>query len=209
MVTSTPCAITFTDVHPLDYFYEGVTYLYCRGVISGYADNTFRPYKNTTRSQMVKIAVLGFSLPLWTPSPSANPTFSDVPRDNPFFEYVELAVHSGIVSGYSDGTFRPFNNVTRGQLTKIIVSGAVIANGWVLINPPDQAYHDVPIGSPFYTYVETAACHQIISGYPNGTFRPYADATRGQISKIQYLAILNQATCAVTPTALHPGAKNG
>src|SRR5205085_2029779 len=53
--TSTPCTITFTDVHPADYFYNGVRWLYCRGAISGYNDNTFRPYNNTTRGQMVKI----------------------------------------------------------------------------------------------------------------------------------------------------------
>src|SRR5205085_992911 len=74
--TGTPCSITFTDVHTTGYFYEPVRYLYCHGVISGYADNTFRPYNNTTRGQMVKIVVLGFAIPIQTP---ATPTFSDVP----------------------------------------------------------------------------------------------------------------------------------
>src|SRR5207253_2272902 len=48
---STPCVITFSDVHPTDYFYAGVRWLYCRGAISGYDDGTFRPYNNTTRGQ--------------------------------------------------------------------------------------------------------------------------------------------------------------
>src|SRR5262249_29403874 len=39
--TATPCTINFTAVHPTDYFYQPVTYLYCHGVISGYADGTF------------------------------------------------------------------------------------------------------------------------------------------------------------------------
>ncbi|MGI8589202.1 MAG: M14 family zinc carboxypeptidase, partial [Chloroflexia bacterium] len=41
--TSTACAINFSDVHPSDYFYTPVQYLYCHGVISGYSDGTFRP----------------------------------------------------------------------------------------------------------------------------------------------------------------------
>ncbi|HUS13652.1 MAG TPA: Ig-like domain-containing protein, partial [Chloroflexia bacterium] len=48
-VSVTPCAIVFTDVHPTDYFYTPVQALACQGVISGYGDETFRPYNNTTR----------------------------------------------------------------------------------------------------------------------------------------------------------------
>src|SRR5207248_2708659 len=60
VVTATPtsCAMTFGDVQPSDYFYEAVRYLYCAGVVSGYADNTFRPYNTTTRGQLCKIVVL-------------------------------------------------------------------------------------------------------------------------------------------------------
>src|SRR5207253_2809292 len=57
--TPTPaCPLTFTDVHSTDYFYQAVVYLYCRGIISGYSDHTFRPYNNATRGQLSKIAVL-------------------------------------------------------------------------------------------------------------------------------------------------------
>src|SRR5204863_7406402 len=56
--TVTPCPINFTDVYPTDYFYEPVRYLYCEGVISGYADNTFRPYNNTTSGQLTKLVRL-------------------------------------------------------------------------------------------------------------------------------------------------------
>src|SRR5205814_1052613 len=71
--TTTPCSMTFTDVQPSDYFYEAVRYLYCHGVISGYAGNTFRPYNLTTRSQLAKIAVLAFGLPLYIPPTPTSP----------------------------------------------------------------------------------------------------------------------------------------
>ena len=41
--TATPCAVPFSDVHPTDYFYNGVRYLYCKGAISGYADILIAP----------------------------------------------------------------------------------------------------------------------------------------------------------------------
>jgi hypothetical protein len=187
--------ITFTDVLPTDYFYEPVRYLFCAGVISGYADNTFRPYNTTTRGQMTKIVVLAFGYTLYTP---ATPTFSDTPADHPFYVFVETAAANNIVAGYDDGTFRPCANVTRGQLSKIVV----IAAAWPNINPPEQTFNDVPPDHPFYTFIETAACHGIISGYADGSFRPFNDATRAQIAKIVCLAMRDEVVCAEpeTPT---------
>jgi N-acetylmuramoyl-L-alanine amidase len=161
-----------------------VRYLYCAGAISGYSDNTFRPYNATTRGQMVKIIVIAFGYEIYTP---ATPTFTDVPANRPFYTFVETAAASIIVSGYGDGTFRPYNNVTRGQLSKI----TVVAAGWPLLDPAAPSFIDVPRGSPFYVHVETAYDRGIISGYSDNTFRPYNDATRGQISKIVHLAVIS------------------
>ena len=61
--TASPCALPFTDVQTTDYFYVPVSYLYCRGVISGYGDNTFRPFSNTTRGQLSKIVSLARGCP--------------------------------------------------------------------------------------------------------------------------------------------------
>jgi hypothetical protein len=181
--TATPCAMYFTDVFATDYFYVPVRYLFCAGVISGYSDGTFRPYNNTTRGQLTKIVVLAFGFDIYIPPV---PTFADVPITDPFYQYIETAAFNQLVSGYSDGTFRPYNNVTRGQLCKIVV----IAAGWSLVNPPIPTFLDVPPQDPFYTYIETAFEHGIISGYSDGTFRPGNNATRGQISKIGYEAVI-------------------
>src|SRR5439155_24228098 len=90
--TATPCALGFSDVRPTDYFYTPVLYLACRGVISGYADGTFRPYNHTTRAQFLKIAVLGFAIPFYTPPPGQY-TCTDVPPAQPFFVYYETAFY--------------------------------------------------------------------------------------------------------------------
>ena len=61
-----------------------------------------------------------------TAPPTAVPTlcpvgFSDVAQGDWFFPYVAALYCRGAISGYSDGTFRPYNNTTRGQLSKIVV----------------------------------------------------------------------------------------
>ncbi|HMA33382.1 MAG TPA: S-layer homology domain-containing protein, partial [Chloroflexia bacterium] len=212
--TATPCAISFTDVQPSDYFYTPVLYLACHGVISGYADGTFRPFAQTTRAQMVKIVVLGFQKAFITPAAGAY-TFADVPPAHPFFAVVETAAADTIVSGYTCGGpgepcdnqqrpyFRPAANVTRGQLSKI----AVVAAGWLVIDPATASFADVVPGTAFYPFVATAACHGIISGYSCGGigepcdsthqpyFRPANPATRGQIAKIVDLAITGGVSC--------------
>jgi N-acetylneuraminic acid mutarotase len=218
--TATPCGISFSDVQPTDYFAAAVHDLACRGVISGYADGTFRPYNLTSRAQMVKIVVLGFGYPIQTPAPD-HATFADVPPAQPFWSVIETAAATGIVSGYDCGGpgepcdaahrpyFRPYSLVTRGQLAKIVVGGA----GWPVLNPPGATFADVDPAHPFYAFVETAAAHGVISGYDCGSpgepcdsahrpyFRPANDATRGQIAKIVDLALPQ----AASPSHAAPG----
>lgn len=119
--TTTPCALRFSDVRATDYFYTPVQYLACRGGVSGYGDGTFRPYANTTRGQIAKIVVGAFAFPIATP---LTPTFAGVPSTQVFYSYIETAAARGLVSGYADHTFRPYANVTRSQLAKIIVTAA-------------------------------------------------------------------------------------
>src|SRR5439155_6828819 len=153
-------------------------------------DGTFRPYNLTTRGQLAKIVVLAEGWPIYTPP---TPTFRDVPTTQTFYAVIETAYHQGIISGYTCGPncleYRPGNNVTRAQLCKIIV----LAEGWTLQNPPNPTFRDVPNTDPFYQVIETAYAHSIISGYNCGTgcleFRPSANATRGQICKIVFLAV--------------------
>jgi hypothetical protein len=124
--------------------------------------------------------------------PNCTLQFSDVPDGSTFYDFVQCLACQGIVNGYADGTFRPNNNVTRGQLSKIV------ANTVGLSDPPGAPmFEDVPLGSTFYDFVNRLAAPGIVGGYPCGGagepcvapghlpyFRPNANATRGQISKI-------------------------
>jgi N-acetylneuraminic acid mutarotase len=126
------------------------------------------------------------------PTPTTCPIqFSDVPVGSTFYEFIRCLACRGIINGYPDGTFRPNNNVTRGQLSKIVSNSAGFSD------PATQMFEDVPPGSTFFDYIGRLASRGYINGYPCGGpgepcvppgnlpyFRPNANATRGQISKI-------------------------
>jgi streptogramin lyase/pimeloyl-ACP methyl ester carboxylesterase len=118
--------------------------------------------------------------------------FTDMPSDNPFYSYVRCLACQNVLGGYGDGTFRPGNNITRGQLSKIVSNAAIFSDP-----VGSQIFEDVPPGSPFYDFVQRLASRGYIGGYPCGGegepcvppdnrpyFRPNANATRGQISKV-------------------------
>jgi hypothetical protein len=132
--------------------------------------------------------------PMPTETPGIQPCdlqFSDVQEGSTFYSFVRCLACRGILGGYSDSTFRPGNNVTRGQLSKIVSNAAGFDN-----KPGAQMFEDVPPTNGFFLWVQRLASRGFISGYPCGGadepcgadskpyFRPNNNATRGQISKI-------------------------
>jgi hypothetical protein len=117
--------------------------------------------------------------------------FTDVPAGSTFYPYIRCLACRGIINGYPGGTFRPNNNVTRGQLAKIVSNSAGFNDP-----PGTQIFEDVAPGSTFYTFIYRLASRGYMNGYPCGSpepcvppsdrpyFRPNNNATRGQISKI-------------------------
>jgi hypothetical protein len=116
--------------------------------------------------------------------PGCVPYFSDVFTPDYFYPGVQYLYCHLVISGYVESdqthTYRPYNNTTRGQFSKIIVGAFHLPP----YNPPTPDFDDVPPGHTFYSYIEAAFHAGIIVGYPDRTFRPQANVTRGQLSKL-------------------------
>jgi hypothetical protein len=130
--------------------------------------------------------------------------FSDVPAGSTFYANVRCLACRGVLGGYSDGTFRPGNQITRGQIAKVVSNAA----GYV--EPPGTPiFEDVPPTGTFYEWVQRLSHRGHMGGYPCGLvpqepcgannlpyFRPGANATRGQLAKI----VASAAQVTGTPT---------
>ncbi|HCG99142.1 MAG TPA: hypothetical protein DE036_04890 [Actinobacteria bacterium] len=104
-------------------------------------------------------------------------TFKDVGREHWAYTFIGRLAALKIVSGYSDGTFRPGNSVTRAEFAKMIV----VASGWSLAAPASPSFKDVPASHWAYYYIETAKARGVISGYPGGVFKPGNNIKRAEI----------------------------
>ena len=71
-------------------------------------------------------------------------TFSDVPQDHTFYAFIRCLACRGILGGHADGTFRPGNDITRGQIAKMVSNAAGFQEPI-----SGQSFEDVPTGSPF------------------------------------------------------------
>ncbi len=165
-----------------------------------------------------------YSEPCVTPSPSPTPSatpvatacpvqFVDAPAGSTFYSFIRCLACRGIVGGYPCGGpgepcpgqyYRPNNNVTRGQVSKIVSNAAGYTD-----TPTGQTFEDVPPSSTFWLWIERIAGRGIISGYLCGGagepcvapanrsyFRPNNNVTRGQLAKID----ANAAGYTATPT---------
>jgi hypothetical protein len=179
--TPVPCAIEFIDVPPASWAYNFITQLACQGIVSGYSDGTFRPQYATTRGQLVKMLVLAEGWTIEVPSTS---TFSDVGVSHTFYRYIETAYAKDVVGGYSDGTFRPDDLVTRAQVAKMVVG----ARGWALDVATPVNLCDVRATHWASAYIQAAIARGIFTGYGDGCFYPDAPATRAQLAKVLVLA---------------------
>ena len=172
----------FSDVEDTFWAYQYISYLYCRGIIGGYDDGTFRPANPLTRGQFSKMVVIGHSWNLYNPY---FPSFSDVPTTDTFYQYIETAHLRDVVGGYPDGAFRPGNSVTRAQATKMLV----VAHGWALLNPATPSFPDVPRSHWSYQYVETAYSRGIVGPRYDGLFGPDEVIVRAELCKMLALTM--------------------
>lgn len=101
-----------TDIKPGDKNYGIVAKAVELGFISGKVakdgSKYFDPQGTLTRSQMAKILVLGYSLPI-----NSSYSFSDVSATNGSRDFVSTLAAENITTGYLDGTFKPNGKISR------------------------------------------------------------------------------------------------
>lgn len=140
--------------------------------IMGYPDGTVQPEGEITRAEACTIFFR-----LLTDSSrdyyfARTNDYSDVNAGDWFNNAISTLSNAGIVTGYNDGTFRPNQPITRGEMAKIIANFANLKYG-------GKTFTDLA-GHWSKSYVELAAGNGWIAGYPDGSFRPDQKITRAE-----------------------------
>lgn len=140
--------------------------------IMGYPDGTVQPKGEITRAEACTIFFR-----LLTDSSrdyyfSKTNDYTDVNAGDWFNNAISTLSNAGIVTGYNDGTFRPNQPITRGEMAKIIANFANLNKG-------TKSFTDLS-GHWSKSYVELAAGNGWIAGYPDGSFRPDQKITRAE-----------------------------
>lgn len=109
--------------------------------------------------------------------------FSDVKKGHFFNESVMDLTSRGVINGYSDGTFKPNENISRAQAAKIIA----LALDLDFENIKDAGLKDVPKSHPNYKHITALVNAGVISGFDDKTYKPNGKITRSQMAKILVL----------------------
>ena len=122
----------FIDVSRRDTFYDGVMFVYNKGLMNGMSEERFGPYFTLTRGMFVTILYRNAGQP--DVSALENP-FTDVTERQWYTKAVIWAADNGIVSGIGSGKFAPKNDLTREQFT-VILYRLLVAEGRDLQDAP-------------------------------------------------------------------------
>lgn len=161
---------------------------YTKPYASGYDDGSFLPNNNITRGELAAmIARLSYGDDL--PDGMYQASFPDVDSDAWFNKYIGYLEDKDVLSGYEDGTFRPMDTITRGEISAVIAR----AQRYDLISY-NGIFTDVTENDWAKNYIETLADKNIVSGYEDGTFGPYSPLTRAEA-----VAIINRVLVESTP----------
>ena len=169
----------FSDINECEWAADYIKGIYRRQIMVGY-DGYFRPNDLLTREELVKIIILAKENEI--DSAAENP-FDDVNEDSWFYPYVMTAIKNKFVFGVSENCFGAGKAVSRQEAAAMIYR--VFANGDKDESGEPLEFTDsADIAEYSSEAVKWLQKRNIISGFPDNTFRPDDGLSRAQAAKI-------------------------
>ena len=139
--------------------------------IKGYPDGTFKPSNNVTRAEAAQMfaTLLNGGTSFGTSSVTK---FADA-NNKWYSPAVNYIAGKGLLSGYSDGTFKPDADITRAEFAQMI-SGYLKAGYAGSANFKDVKGHWASDA------IDKVFGNKAVEGYPDGTFKPNKTLTRAE-----------------------------
>ncbi len=195
--TASFAAVNMSDLNEVSWAKQVIEKWAGIGLVSGYADGTFKPGNAITRAEFTVIAYNAFELESTT-----RKAFDDVKTSDWFYQPVSQMAAQGFINGYGDGSFKPNAPITRAEAAIILVNiQGLKANPEAI-----SIFEDAGLIPPWAAgYIGAAFEAKNISGYPDGTFRPNANITRAESVVMLDNAIYGENTYANNWILNEPG----
>ncbi len=140
--------------------------------IKGYKDETAKPNGYITREEVAVVFYRLMEPEYRSEIETVSHTFTDLDKDRWSEKAIATLSKGEVLKGYTDGSFKPTNNMTRGEVAKAITRFADVK---VL----ETEFPDI-IGHWAEDYINTAGNEGWIKGYNDGTFKPNELLTRAE-----------------------------
>lgn len=171
---------TFKDVTKHSLYYKEIMALTNLGVINGYPDDRFVSYRSVSRAEFATFIARALELP------QAESHFKDVPKTAPLYDGVSRAAHAGIINGYTNGSFKPNENVKRQDVAVMIdralqYKGIYTSQAEVIPYSDRERIPNYALGS-----VDRVFHYDIMGAYVLDSFRPHLQVLRGETANFLY-----------------------
>jgi peptidoglycan DL-endopeptidase CwlO len=165
------------DSHPA---FNAIKQLNKENIIKGYNDQSYRPDDQVTRGQAAGIInrVLNYST-------TGSNSFSDVGSSNAFADDISAIENAGVIQGYTDGTFRPYEPMTRAQMAAILDRAFKLTSN-ATFSTASVVYNDVPASYWAHSSISSLYHLDKTSLYQTSKFRAIDEATRAEFAAAIY-----------------------
>ncbi|WP_141504340.1 Ig-like domain-containing protein [Paenibacillus luteus] len=144
------------------------------GIVNGYSDNTFKPNAATTRAQFMTMLAKAFK---WQ-GEQPELAFSDNGEIGAWAkDAIGQGMERGIITGYSDGSFRPNQEITRTEMIVMLARAMNVAQSG---NEMTEFADDTDIPAWGKGAIEALRGLGIVTGRGNNSFAPNNAATRAE-----------------------------
>lgn len=116
--SSTAYGNPFSDVSSSHWAYKEILVAVQKNTFSGYNNGTFKPDSNITRAEIASVVsrVINKNYSDSTLKLKAN----DLPKSHWAYSSINVAFQNSVITGYSDGSFKPDKNITRAEMATIL-----------------------------------------------------------------------------------------
>lgn len=187
MLTMLPAAYAaeegqFTDVGTDHWAYSSIYEAVRRGLFYGMNDKEFAPSAKMDRGMFTVVLARMAKVEV---DNTAETQFPDVPTGQYYTGAIAWAAENKILYGYTDGTVRPKQPVTREEAAAMLMR---YVNAMGLELPKLEEKLDFTDGASIASYAKEAVqvmqMADIINGYTDGSFRPQADINRAEAAQL-------------------------